>query len=120
MYTLTRKKSGLPKNSCLKFFILIQNNFYQIKFYNKMRINLTPSKLGELIEVEEDVYIIKTLVSIGGGSGKLSHKGLRQRFLNLAKENEDEIFQVDDQTNDDMLEEEVEYLEAVRNDGVNR
>jgi len=84
-----------------------------------MRLNLTPSKLGELIEVEEDVYIIKTLVSIGGGSGKLSHKGLRQRFLNLAKESEDEIFQVDDQTNNDMLEEEVEYLEAVRNDAVN-
>jgi hypothetical protein len=118
LYTLTRKK--FYQNLCLKVSILIQKISYQIKFYNKMRINLTASKLGKLIEVEEDVYIIKTLVPIGGGSGKLSHKGLRQRFLNLAKENEDEIFQVDDQTNDDMLEEEVEYLEAVRNDAVDR
>ena len=46
-----------------------------------MRLNLSSSTLGNVVEVGSGIYVIKTLVAIGGGSGKLSHKGLRQRFL---------------------------------------
>jgi len=84
-----------------------------------MRLNLTSPRLGVPIYVGPNVFIIKTLVAIGGGTGKLSHKGLRQRFLNLAKENKNKVFQTDDHTNNDMLEEEIEYFEAVQNDSVN-
>jgi len=84
-----------------------------------MRLNLASSTLGNIIEVGPGIYVIKTLVAIGGGSGKLSHKGLRQRFLsNLDGGNEEEIMQVDEFTTPDMLDEEIEYLEAVRHDAI--
>jgi len=80
---------------------------------------LSPSTLGDLIEVGPGIYIIKTLVGIGGGSGRLSHKILRQRFLNnLEGGNEQQICQLDDQTTPDMLRQEKEYLEAVRADAI--
>jgi len=84
-----------------------------------MRINLSKTKLGSLVEVGPGIYIIKTLVGIGGGTGKLSHKGLRQRFLNNLKDgNEEDIIQLDDHTTPGMLREEIDYLSAVKRDNI--
>merc|ERR1712038_2060382 len=85
-----------------------------------MRLHLTPECLGEPIQVGPNIFIIKTLVSIGGGEGRLSHTGLRQRLLSLAKENEENILQIDSYTDAGMLQEEKEYLGHVRRNQVDR
>ena len=60
-----------------------------------MRLNLNSSRLGEAVQIGDNIYIVKTLVAIGGGDGHLTHKGLRQRFLhNLQDGREEKILQV--------------------------
>ena len=36
-----------------------------------MRLNLTSSRLGEAVKIGEGIHIIKTLVAVGGGKGKM-------------------------------------------------
>ena len=69
-----------------------------------MRLNLTSNRLGVPIYVGPNVFIIKTLVAIGGGAGKLSHKGFRRipytisslsDFLKISnKSNNENILQI--------------------------
>ena len=62
---------------------------------SNMRLNLNSSRLGEAVQIGDNIYIVKTLVAIGGGDGHLTHKGLRQRFLhNLQDGREEQILQV--------------------------
>lgn len=85
-----------------------------------MRLHVDTAQLGKLVKVGQNIYVIKTLVGIGGGGGKLTHTGLRQRLLTLAAESQDDILQTDALTTQDMLEEESEYLCSVQKDEVDR
>ena len=80
-----------------------------------MRLSLSPSCLGSAIKIGDGIHVIKTLVGVGGGKGNLTHSGLRQRFLfNLKNDREHQILQEDGRTTTEMLNEEMRYVQAVR------
>ena len=39
-----------------------------------MKLDLSSTMLGQITEVVEDIFVIKTLVGIGGGDGHLTHE----------------------------------------------
>jgi len=83
-----------------------------------MRLHVDSTQLGRLVKVGPNIYVVKTLVGIGGGSGKLTHGGLRNRLLTLAEASQDDILQRDAHTTAAMLDEEVAYLSSVQRDEV--
>merc|ERR1712112_701129 len=75
--------------------------------------------LGQVTQVAEDIFVIKTLVGIGGGEGHLTHEGLRQRFLfNLKDGKENQILQEDSLSTTEMINEEADYIDAVRDGAI--
>jgi len=84
-----------------------------------MKLNLSPTMLGQVTQVAEDIFVIKTLVGIGGGEGHLTHEGLRQRFLfNLKDGKENQILQEDSLSTTEMINEEADYIDAVRDGAI--
>merc|ERR1712066_735076 len=77
------------------------------------------SRMGKTVKVAEGVFVMKTLVGIGEGEGHLTHDGLRQRFLlNLQDGREGEILQEDSLTTSDMVDEEADYIDNVKDNTV--
>ena len=74
---------------------------------------------GEAEKIGDSLYVIKTVVSIGEGPGHLTHSGLRDRFLqNLENGRQEKFLQTDKFTNLQMLKEETQYIQEVKQDKI--